>query len=83
MSALRALAGVARLVKGPSQPDDYNYEHFRAKHLLRDAMAMASGAGVKPGERAPDFKLPKAAGGKLRLSDFRGQPVLLRFVSYT
>ncbi len=37
------------------------------------------GAGLRPGEEAPDFLLKDAAGGELRLSAFRGKVVLLNF----
>ena len=39
--------------------------------------------GRPPGRRAPTSRAPVDHGGKLRLSDLRGQPVLLHFVSYT
>jgi len=35
--------------------------------------------GLPPGQRAPDFTLPAAAGGKISLSEFTGQRVLLVF----
>jgi thioredoxin-dependent peroxiredoxin len=38
-----------------------------------------SEAGVKPGERAPDFTLPDAEGKPVRLADFSGRPVVLYF----
>ncbi len=60
---------------------DYNYEHFRTKHLLKDAERILKRRGVAPGEMAPDFELPRVGGGSLRLSDLRGQPVLLHFGS--
>ena len=34
---------------------------------------------VEVGQRAPDFSLPSTAGGKVSLSQFRGQPVLIEF----
>ena len=40
-------------------------------------------AGLPPGCEAPDFELPSTDGTTLRLSDLRGQPVVLHFVSYT
>jgi peroxiredoxin Q/BCP len=36
-------------------------------------------AGVKAGERAPDFALPDADGKTVRLADFAGRPVVLYF----
>lgn len=63
--------------------DDYNFEHFRAKHLVRDGKRTVRNQGIRPGELAPDFELPRVGGGTLRLSDLRGRPVLLRFGSFT
>lgn len=34
-------------------------------------------ARLSPGDRAPDFDLPDDAGGRIRLSDLRGQRVVL------
>ncbi|HVK05767.1 MAG TPA: redoxin domain-containing protein [Armatimonadaceae bacterium] len=65
-------------------PAEYNYEHFRTKHLLLDARRTVETSGVLPGDPAPDFTLPRSAGGgNLRLSDLRGKPVVLHFGSFT
>lgn len=61
----------------------YNFEHFRAKHLLKDMQRTAQEWGIRPGEEAPDFELPTVDGGSLRLSERRGRPLLLRFGSVT
>ncbi len=61
--------------------DDYNFEHFRTKHLLNDFKRTSTDRGILPGEVAPDFALPRVGGGALRLSDLRGRPVLLHFGS--
>jgi len=63
--------------------DEYNYEHFRTTHLLRDAKRTLTKRGIAPGELAPDFELAHVEGGSLRLSDLRGKPVLLHFGSYS
>ena len=61
-------------------PDgDFNYEHFRMRHMLAELLR----PGLPPGTEAPDFALPSTDGAPLRLSALRGQPVLLHFVSYT
>ena len=39
----------------------------------------SSGSGIKAGDRAPDFALPDRSGKTIRLSDFRGKPVVLYF----
>ena len=35
---------------------------------------------ITPGELAPDFELPDTDGNAVRLSDFRGKPVVLSFL---
>lgn len=61
--------------------DEYNFKTFRTKHLLQDARRTVEAQGIKPGELAPDFELPSARGGMVRLSSLRGKPVLLHFGS--
>jgi hypothetical protein len=61
--------------------DDYNFEHFRTRYLVRDARRTINRRGIAPGDAAPDFELPRAGGDSLRLSDLRGRPVLLHFGS--
>ncbi len=63
--------------------DEYNFEHFRTKHLLSDAKATVEERGIKPGEMAPDFELPRVGGGSLRLSELQGKPVILHFGSFS
>ncbi len=63
--------------------DEYNFQHFRTKHLINDARRSIRRAGIQPGELAPDFDLPCVGGGTVRLSSLRGQPVLLHIGSYT
>jgi peroxiredoxin len=38
------------------------------------------GKFIAPGEVAPDFELIDTEGNHVRLSDFRGKPVLLAFL---
>ena len=64
-------------------PEEYNFEHFRTRHLVRDAQRTNRVEGVQPGSLAPGFELAKAGGGFLRLSELRGQPVILHFGSYS
>ncbi len=40
-----------------SQLSEYNYEHFRPKHLIADLRKTVRGEGIQPGEEAPDFEL--------------------------
>ncbi len=69
----------ARLVDRLDPSEDFNFRHFRMRHMLAELLR----PGLQPGREAPDFKLPSADGPPLQLSDLRGQPVLLHFVSYT
>jgi hypothetical protein len=61
--------------------EDYNLEHFRTKHLLQDGKRTVMNRGIQPGDVTPDFSLAEAGGGSVRLSDFRGKPVVLHFGS--
>jgi cytochrome oxidase Cu insertion factor (SCO1/SenC/PrrC family) len=63
--------------------EDYNFAHFRTKHIVQDVRRTVTDRGIQPGDAAPDFALPRADGGALRLSDLRGRPVLLHFGSYS
>ena len=81
MQAMDAFGRFSRL--DPIPMADYNYEHFWAKHLLEDVQRTMARAGIQPGEMAPDFELPQASGGSLRLSDLRGRPVVMHFGSFT
>ncbi len=62
---------------------EYNYEHFRPKHLLADIWRSMRSAGLSPGSEAPDFELASTEGERIRLSGFRGRPVLLHMGSGT
>ena len=63
--------------------DDYNFQHFRTKHLLSDMQATLERRGVPPGAAAPEFELPRVDGVAVRLSELRGRPALLHFGSFT
>jgi hypothetical protein len=65
------------------QLTEYNYEHFRPKHLLADVWRSMRGEGVQPGSAAPDFELETTDGKWIRLSSLRGRPVFLHFGSGT
>jgi thioredoxin-dependent peroxiredoxin len=53
------------------KPDDL----VRAKHRRKDRLA----AMVTEGQEAPDFELTSDSGERVRLSQFRGRPVVLYF----
>jgi hypothetical protein len=76
-------SGAGRPEGSQRQLSEYNYEHFRPKHLLADLLKTARGEGIGPGEEAPDFELESTEGEKARLGDLRGCPVVLRFGSFT
>jgi hypothetical protein len=65
------------------QLDKYNYEHFWHKQLFADFWKTLRGEGMQPGSEAPDFELETTEGDRVRLSELRGQPVVLRFGSFT
>jgi thiol-disulfide isomerase/thioredoxin len=69
----------ARLIDLLDPIEDFNFRHFRMLHMVAELLR----PGLPPGSEAPDFELPSTDGQQLRLSDLRGQPVLLHFVSYT
>ncbi len=66
-----------------SQLRRYNYQHFWIKHLLADLWRSATGRGLTPGVQAPDFDLGSTDGARVRLSELRGQPLLVHFASET
>ena len=76
-------AGAPSPLGNRSQLVEYNYEHFRPKHLLADLLKTIRGEGIRPGEVAPNFELESTEGERLRLSSLRGRPVVLRFGSFT
>ncbi len=50
--------------------------------LLTSGCASAKYAQEMKGTQAPDFELASLDGGKVKLSDYRGKPVLLAFWAY-
>jgi thiol-disulfide isomerase/thioredoxin len=68
-----------RLIERFDPLDDFNFRHFRMRHMAAELLR----TGLPIGSAAPDFDLPATDGSRIRLSDLRGQPVLLHFVSYT
>jgi hypothetical protein len=62
---------------------EYNFGHFRFKHLFKDALATMRSKGLKPGQLAPDCTMSLANGGKVTLSQLRDKPVVLHFGSFT
>ncbi len=85
----RATTGETRRRSSPGlvqlldSPHDFNFRHFRMRHMLAELLRTLRSDGVLPGRRAPTFELTTTRGDMLRLRDLRGQPVLLHFVSYT
>jgi hypothetical protein len=73
----------ARLIARLDPVDDFNFRHFRLRHMFAELLRSARRDDVVPGMPAPDFDLETAGGGRLRLGALRGRPVLLHFVSYT
>lgn len=61
----------------------YNFEHFRTRHLIVDAMRTWRLSGVKPGEYAPDFQLDDTGGTSWQLGAHGGRPLLVHFGSPT
>lgn len=59
---------------------EYRYAHFQRELLMED---MGFAAGPSPGHAFPDFDLPTTDGGRARLADFRGRPLLVTFASVT
>jgi hypothetical protein len=73
----------ARLVEWLDPSDAFNFRHFRPRHMAAELLRTVRSDGILPGHEAPDFDLETTDGGRLRLRDLRGRPVLLHFGSYT
>jgi methylamine dehydrogenase accessory protein MauD len=52
---------------------------WRLEQLEATTPSRVGRSGLKPGQRAPDFTLPSAAGGDVSLHDFAGRRVFLVF----
>lgn len=69
----------ARLIQLLDPIEDFNFRHFRMRHMVAELLR----PGLAPGSAAPDLELRSTDGTTVRLTDLRGQPVLIHFVSYT
>lgn len=61
--------------------EEYNYGHFSRGTVFSDLKGSVQGSGIYPGYSAPDFELKDTDGRSIRLSEFEGKPMLIRFVS--
>ncbi len=68
-------------VGSDKQLRQYNHEHFWFKHIFADVWRSVKGAGLRPGDAAPDFELPSADGGTVTLGGFIGRPVLIHIAA--
>jgi methylamine dehydrogenase accessory protein MauD len=53
---------------------------WRLAQLEATAPSRIGRSGLKPGKKAPEFRLPSVAGGEVSLANFAGRKVLLVFV---
>jgi hypothetical protein len=70
-------------IKSQQTPATYNYERFHPSTLGQDVKLVMSSPGPLPGDMAPDFALQDIDGKTWRLSELRGEPVVLIFGSGT
>ena len=73
----------ARLIELLDPPSDFNFRHFRVRHMAAELIRTLHSDGVLPGQQAPNFDLATTRGERVLLCDLRGQPVLVHLVSYT
>jgi peroxiredoxin len=74
---------VATLIPRLDPPGDFNFRHFRMRHMAAELLRTARTDATLLGQMAPDFEHETTTGETLRLRELRGAPVLLHFVSYT
>ena len=72
-----------QLIEWLDPHSDFNFRHFRGRHMVAELLRGFCNHCLAPGAKAPDFELISTSGEPVRLSAFRGRPVLLHFVSYT
>jgi thiol-disulfide isomerase/thioredoxin len=73
----------ADLIDRLDPPKQFNFQHFRMRHMIAELLRTKQRRGIATGQLAPDVELQTSDGKNLRLSDLRGRPVLLHFVNYT
>ena len=71
------------LVERFDPSSDFNFRHFRMRHMAAELLRTYSWDGIGLGAGSPHFELETTDGRRLHLRDLRGRPVLLHFVSYT
>jgi thiol-disulfide isomerase/thioredoxin len=64
-------------------PADFNFAHFRMRHMAAELLRTYRRTGIPLGAPAPAVDLEATDGSRCRLAALRGRPVLLHFVSYT
>jgi hypothetical protein len=70
-------------LRGVEPAEQYNYRHFRPRHVGGEIAKTIQARGIAPGEPAPDFELSLVGGGRWRLAHHVNPPILLRFGSFS
>jgi peroxiredoxin len=69
----------------PSEPQAESQTESQAKPQAKPQAAsgtvVEAKVGIQIGDIAPDFELPRTDGGTVRLSDLRGKPVFINFMT--
>jgi thiol-disulfide isomerase/thioredoxin len=68
-------------VDPPSDKPADKPEQDQAQKPAQTPADTNAGEGIEIGDIAPDFELPLLSGGTVRLSDLRGKPVLINFMT--